>query len=73
MITFVMPYHGPIVYFKLKGFARLEISTSVINTVITGKKKNFFKRGREFSSRFAFVRTFRKFLGCLVASCTVLF
>ena len=35
-ITLVMPYHGLIVYFKLKIFARLEISTSVINTIITG-------------------------------------
>ena len=29
-----MPYHGFIVYFKLKRFARLEISTSVINTIL---------------------------------------
>ena len=35
--TFVMPYQGLIVYFKLKRFTRLEISTSVINTIITGK------------------------------------
>ena len=69
-----MPYHGLIVYFKLKRFARLEISTSVINAIITGKESNFFKRrGRGFSSNFAFVRIVRKFLGCLVASCAVLF
>ena len=43
-ITFVMPYHGLNVYFKLKIFARLEIPTSVINTVITGEKTNFFNR-----------------------------
>ena len=69
-----MPYHGLIVYFKLKIFARLEISTSVINAIITGEKTNFFnRRGRGFSSNFAFVRIFGKFLGGLVASCTVLF
>ena len=37
-ITFVIPYHGLTVYFKLKRFARLEISTSVMNTIITWKK-----------------------------------
>ena len=36
-ITFMMPYHGFIVYFKLKRFARFDIPTSVINTIITGK------------------------------------
>ena len=73
-ITLVMPYHGLIVYFKLKIFARLEISTSVINTIITGEETNLFnRRGRGFSSNFAFVKTFCKCLGFLVASCTVLF
>ena len=36
-----MPYHGIIVLFKLIRFARLEISTSVINTIITGEKLLF--------------------------------
>ena len=73
-MTFVMPYHGLIAYFKLKRFARLEISTYVINTIITWEKTTSLTRGGgEFSSNFAFVRIFRKFLGCLVASCTVLF
>ena len=48
---FVMPYHGVIVCFKLKRFARFQITTSVINTIITGGKTNFFNsRGRGFSS-----------------------
>ena len=68
-LTFVMPYHGLIVCFKFKKFARLEISTSVINIIIAGEREG----DRGFSSNFAFVRIFRKFLGCLVASCTVLF
>ena len=73
-ITFVMPYHGLIVYCKLKRFAQLEISTYVINAIITGEKTASLTRGGgEFSSNFAFVRIFRKFLGCLVASFTVLF
>ena len=73
-ITFIMPYHELIVCFKLKRFARVEISTSVINTIITGEETNFFnRRGWGFSSNLAFVRIFRKFLGCLVASFTVLF
>ena len=66
---FVMPYHGLVVCFKFKKFARLEISTSVINIIIAGEREG----DRRFSSNFAFVRIFRKFLGCLVASCTVLF
>ena len=71
---FVMPYHGVIVCFKLKRFARFQISTSVINTIITGGKTNFFNsRGRGFSSNFAFSRIFCNFLGCQVASCTALF
>ena len=68
-LTFVMPYHGLIVCFKFKKFARLEISTSVINIIIAGEREG----DRGFSSNFAFVRIFRKFLGCLVASFTVLF
>ena len=43
-ITFVMPYHGLMVYFKLKRFTWFEVSTSVINTVITEKKSSFFNR-----------------------------
>ena len=69
-----MPYHGFIVYFNLKRFARLEVSTFAMNTIIAAKKSNVFKRGHKgFSSNFAFVRIFRKFLGFLVAICTVLF
>ena len=37
-ITFVKPYHGLIVCFKPNRFSRLEKSTYVINTIITGKK-----------------------------------
>ena len=67
-------YHGLIVYFDLKRFARFGIYTSVMNAIVTEKKLSSLKRGgREFSSNFAFVRIFRKFLGCLVASYTVLF
>ena len=44
-----MPYHGLIVYFELKRFARFETSTSVINTIITDQKSNFFiRRGSGF-------------------------
>ena len=32
-VTFAMPYHGLIAYFKLKRFTWLDISTSVINTI----------------------------------------
>ena len=64
-----MPHHGLI---KLKRFARLEISTSLINVIITEKKSNPVEVGKGFSSNFAFVRIFRKFLGCLVVNCTVL-
>ena len=57
-----MPYHGLIVWFELKKFARLEISISVINTIIAGGNTNFVTAGgREFSSNFAFVRIFHKF------------
>ena len=66
-----MPYHGFIIYFKLKRFALFEISTSV---TLQGKDPTSLTGGgRGFSSNYAFVRIFRKFLGCLVASCTVLF
>ena len=34
-ITFVMPYHGLIVYFKLKRVPRLEIFTFVLNAILT--------------------------------------
>ena len=69
-----MPYYGFIIYFKLKRYARLEIPTSVINTIIQEKNPTSLTGGGiGFSSNFAFVRTFRKFLGCQVASCTVLF
>ena len=68
-----MPYHGLIVCFKLKRFAWLKISTSVINTIITEEKPTSLTgRGRGFSSNFTFVRIFRTFFSCLVASCTVL-
>ena len=36
----LIPCHGLVAYFKLKRYARLESSTSVINTIITEKKKN---------------------------------
>ena len=39
-----MPCNGLIVCFKLKRFARVEISTFVINTIITGEEANFFKK-----------------------------
>ena len=43
-------FHGLIVYFKLKRFARLEISTSVINGIITGEKTTSLTGGdRAFS------------------------
>ena len=73
-ITFVMPYHW-LVYFKLKRFARLEILISVANTVITEKKNpsSLMEESILFSSNFVSVSIFHKILGCLVASCTVLF
>ena len=71
---FVIPYHGLIVYFKLKRFARLEISTSVINRIITEEKTTSLRGGcRGFFSNFDFVKIFRKLLGYLAASCTVLY
>ena len=73
-IRFVIPYHGLIVYFKLKRFARLEISTSVINRIITEEKTTSLRGGcRGFFSNFDFVKIFRKLLGYLAASCTVLY
>ena len=52
-----MPYHGLIVYFKLKRFARPKISTSVINRIITVKNPTSLTgEGREFSSNFHCVR-----------------
>ena len=70
----MIPFHGLIVYFKLKRFTGLERSTSVINTIITEKKTNpLTGGGRDVSSNFSFVGFFRKVFGCLIASCTVLF
>lgn len=43
-IKFVMPYQEFIVYFKLKGLARLGIFTPVMNRIITEKTSNIFKR-----------------------------
>ena len=72
-----MSYHGLIVYFKSERFARLEISTYVINAIITEKKSNFFNTGKGgegsgYTPNFDFVRIFHKFLGCLVVSWTTL-
>ena len=67
-----MPYYGFIIYFKLKRFARLEISTSVINTIITGKKEvgffscndciyhrcGYFKPCKSFQFKVTFTVTF---------------
>ena len=65
-IIFVMSYHGLILYFKLKRFTWLEISRLVINTIITRKK------GVEGFLQVLLLGFFVRFLGCLVASYTVL-
>ena len=65
-IIFVMSYHGLILYFKLKRFAWLEISRLVINTIITRKN------GVEGFLQVLLLGFFVTFLGCLVASYTVL-
>ena len=73
-ITFLIPCHGFIVYFRFKRSARLETFTSVINRIVAKKKNptSLTRGGGGFYSNFAFVRIFGKFLGCLVASCAVL-
>ena len=57
-----MPYHRLIIYFKLKRLPRLEISTSVINTIITGyKTTSLTVGGRGFSSKLLFLEFFVSF------------
>ena len=68
-----MPYHGLIVYIQLKRFSRLEIYHRYIESLQRRNPTSLTGGGRGFSSKFAFVRIFRKIFGCLVASVTVLF
>ena len=57
-----MPNHGLILYFKLKRLPRLEILTSVINTIITrDKTPSLTGGGRGFSSKLLFLEVFVSF------------
>ena len=66
-----MPYHGLVVYFKIRRFARLEISTSMINTIITEKKFNCLNFYSKYTNNILLIFYYEIILDFLMAFSTV--
>ena len=60
--AFVIPYHGPVVSFKMKRFSRLEILTPVtIKSLQRKDPTSLIAGGKWFSSKFALLKLFVSF------------